>query len=169
MEMNCSTCAQAIGGAGRDAAMNWDVHLFGAAPYVVCPTCNQIVPERLRTPAYKAAWTKRMQTKKAQAKGTLPQESPGYLQQETASARAVAEWMHEELSKKAILWYAYAASTIEYLFSGKFTRKGVDGEAEIVPEVLVEFRVLCGQAVAWDEKSAHWRLTGATDGTPTDG
>jgi hypothetical protein len=59
MLMRCSTCHQEIGGPARDAAANADANLFGAEKYVVCPTCRQVVPQDLRTSAYKAVWTRK--------------------------------------------------------------------------------------------------------------
>jgi len=55
MVMRCSVCQQEIGGTIRDAAVNANANLFGAAEYAVCPHCGQVVPEHLQTPAYKAA------------------------------------------------------------------------------------------------------------------
>jgi hypothetical protein len=60
--MRCSTCKQQIGGQIRDATVNVNANLFGAATYVVCPTCNQAVPEEMWTPAYKAVWTRKNRT-----------------------------------------------------------------------------------------------------------
>ena len=56
MIMRCSTCKQQID-SNPDPKTTSDVNLCGAVRYVVCPTCNQVVPEELRTPAYKAVWT----------------------------------------------------------------------------------------------------------------
>ena len=64
MVMRCSTCKQQIGGQIRDATVNVDANLFGAAKYVVCPTCNQAVPEHMRTPTYKAVWTRKNRTRR---------------------------------------------------------------------------------------------------------
>jgi len=58
MIMRCSTCKQAID-SHPDPETTSDVNLYGAVKYVVCPTCNQVVPETMRTPAYKAVWTKK--------------------------------------------------------------------------------------------------------------
>jgi hypothetical protein len=57
MVMRCSTCHQTIG-LNDDKDETADVNLFGAARYLVCPTCKQTVAKELRSPAYKAAWTR---------------------------------------------------------------------------------------------------------------
>jgi DNA-directed RNA polymerase subunit RPC12/RpoP len=62
MVMRCSTCKQQIGGRIRDATANANANLFGAAKYVDCPTCHQVVPEQIRTRAYKAVWTRKIRT-----------------------------------------------------------------------------------------------------------
>jgi len=62
--MRCSTCKQHIGGTIRDATENINANLFGATKYAFCPTCNQLVPEEMRSPAYKAVWTRKRKTKK---------------------------------------------------------------------------------------------------------
>lgn len=54
MAMRCTTCEQEIGGPVRDASANVDANLFGAGKYATCPTCNQVVPEHMQTPAYKS-------------------------------------------------------------------------------------------------------------------
>ena len=54
----CTTCDQPIGGAA-DAELTEAVILCGSERYVVCPTCSQVVPEELRTAAYKAVWTRK--------------------------------------------------------------------------------------------------------------
>ena len=48
----------------RDAAENANANLFGAVKYAVCPTCNEVVPNDLQTPAYKAVWTRKHRAKK---------------------------------------------------------------------------------------------------------
>ena len=63
MMMRCSTCKQAID-SNPDPEATRDVNLLGAAKYVVCPTCNQVVSEDLRTPAYKTLWTKKRRLRK---------------------------------------------------------------------------------------------------------
>lgn len=136
MEMRCSSCKQVIGGPTRDAATNVDANLFGAEEYVVCPTCNQVVPEELRTPTYKSV--------RAGHKSDSPKD--------------VAEWMYEQVNQKAVLWQAYAVVAIADRFGKSFIDNDKSGEPVVSQIVLAEFRRLSSDAVIWDEDLAQWRL-----------
>lgn len=54
----CSTCKQPIH-EKPDPEATTDVNINGAEKYVVCPTCNKVVPTELRTAAYKSVWTRK--------------------------------------------------------------------------------------------------------------
>ncbi len=142
MVLRCSTCKQAIGGAVRDAATNVDANLFGAMQYVVCPTCNQLVPENLRTPAYKSACTR-----KARAKA----------QDKTVAARIVAQWMYEQVKLRAVLWHAYALSAIRTRFGEELIKTTKEGDGTICDAVIHEFCLLSGKSIVWDKHLAQWR------------
>lgn len=173
MELRCSTCKQAIGGPIRDSATNTDSNLFGAVQYVVCPTCNQVVPEQLWTPAYKSIWTRKAREKVrapatrgtglpvqgAVATNTIgkPHKSQVSVQHETATARVVAEWMYAEVTQRVVLWYAYAVSAICTTFGREFIDDTKEENPTISQKVLDEFRLLCGDSVIWDEGLSQWR------------
>jgi uncharacterized protein DUF6953 len=174
MEMRCSSCKQAIGGISREPATSADANLFGAGKYVVCPTCNQVVPKDLITPAYKSIWTEK---RLAQVQHSVPTDAEQSNQetratgiakpldqsqqcagQKAASPKDVAEWMYEQVNQKAVLWQAYAVVEIADRFGKSFIDNDKSGEPVVSQMVLAEFRRLSGDAVIWDEDLAQWRL-----------
>jgi hypothetical protein len=65
----CSSCHQRID-VKPDPKLTCDVNLSGAEKYVVCPTCNKVVPEAMRTSAYKAIWSRKYRERTKEAKAT---------------------------------------------------------------------------------------------------
>lgn len=173
MELRCSTCKQVIGGPTRNEATNVDVNFFGAKRYSVCPTCNQVVPEELRTPAYKSVWTRKrgLQAKrltsvdaersnetKATGSATPLDHSHPYSEGTMPSAKDVAQWMYDEVTRRAFLWNAYAVAAITDKFGKIYTYCDEDETPRVCKLVLHEFGLLCRTTVIWDERLAQWRL-----------
>lgn len=90
----CTTCHQPIGGASK-AETTEAVNLCGSEEYVVCPTCCQVVPQELRTAAYKAVWAR----KHCELAGSRPGRAVQAAVPAEAARQTVTpeEWLRERL------------------------------------------------------------------------
>lgn len=69
------------------------VNLCGSEQYVVCPTCTRVVPEELRTAAYKSVWTR----KNAKRISRQDSEAAGPAAVDARQTVTPEEWLRERL------------------------------------------------------------------------
>lgn len=90
----CATCHQPIGDASN-TELTEAANLCGSEKYVVCPTCCQVVPEELRTAAYKAVWSRKsLEDAKSQPESSV---RAAVADDDASQAVTPEEWLRERL------------------------------------------------------------------------
>ena len=94
----CTTCYQPIGGAAN-AELTESVNLCGSERYAICRVSNvcQVVPEELRTAAYKAVWTEKRSDGKSTQGPQFKDEQGGVAAIDGGQTVTPEEWLRERL------------------------------------------------------------------------
>ena len=72
-------------------------------------------------------------------------------------AKAVAQWMHDEVTERGHLEQEYAVYEIQSRFGEDFVYYNDNGGLAIDPKVLAEFRKMNEDTIVWERGSRMWR------------
>lgn len=79
------------------------------------------------------------------------------------TAKDVAQWMVEELTRLGQLYQQTVVYDIASKFGDEFTYHNNNGNLAIDAKVLAEFRKLTGDKVVWSKSYRFWRLRESSD------
>ena len=77
---------------------------------------------------------------------------------EATTAKTVAEWMLQELTRVQFLYQEEVVYHIASKFGDKFTYDNQNGNLSIDRRVLAEFRKITSDTVVWERGERMWRM-----------